>query len=518
MRGRTAALRALAVVAPLALVLAGATAETDDEGAGTADETLRQDDDFEAPATETDFTRSVVATELANPFEVTLGPDGNLWTTERTAGRVTLVDPDSGEKTTILTISDVLATPGEQDGLLGMALHPDLLDDDDNQYDYLSYTYNGGGQGPEGEEINRRQRIVRYTYAPDEPDPAGNTLVDPYVLIENLVASDDHNSGRLIFGSKRTLLYTIGDRGNLQDLNACKENRAQQLPTAEEVANEDWTAYQGKVLRLNLDGSIPRRNPRLDGVRSHVFTYGHRNAQGIVLADDGRIFSSEQGPMSDDELNLLRAGGNYGWPDVAGYQDDSAYVFADWAAWEDCAPELYNGLEIPDAVPQRAEHELVAPNLVPPLRTFYTVPTGHDFTGEACEPSGLFFICFPTVAPSSLDFYDRDAIPGWDDSLLMPALKTGTLFRLPILDSGTHRDDGRESGRDRDSAVPVIDGPLPLFTSVNRYRDTAISGDGGTIYVATDSGGLARGENGDASFDLQDPGAILAFTFDGTVG
>ncbi|MCU1442355.1 MAG: gdhB, partial [Cryobacterium sp.] len=99
-------------------------------------------------------------------------------------------------------------------------------------------------------------------------------------------------------------------------------------------------------------------------------------------------------------------------------------------------------------------------------------------------------------APSSLDIYTNNSIPGWENSLLMPTLKDGTLYRMPILGDGT-----------------VIDGPLPLFTSVNRYRDTAISQDGTSIYVATDSGGLARGENGDATSELQNPGSIIEFRY-----
>ncbi|GAA4288830.1 glucose/sorbosone family PQQ-dependent dehydrogenase [Georgenia daeguensis] len=457
----------------------------------------RGDDDGGPPAIEDDFTREVLTTGLSDPFEVIYGPDDMLWVTERTSGEVSRVDPETGETSLALTVPDVLATPGEQDGLLGMVLHPDLLEKNRDQYVFLSYTYDGEGTPPEDETIDRRQRIARYTWdAEDEVlDPDSET-----VLIDGLYASDDHNSGRMILAPDGKLLYTIGDRGNLQDLNACKVNRAQRLPTQDEVDDENWIAYQGKSLRLNQDGTIPRDNPRIDGVRSHVFSYGHRNPQGLSLGPDDEVYSSEQGPKSDDELNLIVAGGNYGWPYVAGYQDDQAYVFGNWAAWEGCTPEQYNAFDIPGTVPQMQESEFYSPDFQPPLRTFFTVPTGHDFSGEACEPSGLFFICYPTVAPSSLEFYDDDAIPGWENSFLMPTLKHGTLYRLPVLD-----DDGVR-----------IDGPLPLFESVNRYRDTAVSPDGRTIFVATDSSGLARGTNGDATTELENPGSILTFTYTGT--
>jgi PQQ-dependent dehydrogenase (s-GDH family) len=445
-----------------------------------------------APAVTEDFERKVLTTGLADPFEVLYGPGGKLWVTERTGGRVTQVDPATGEKTTILTIDGVMATPGEQDGLLGMALHPDLLKENKkhNQYVYLSYTYDGGGVGPAGEDLDRRQRLMRYTY-----DATTNTLGEPTTLIEGMPASDDHNSGRLVFGPDDKLYYTIGDRGNNQDLNAYKPNEAQRLPSQAEVDAQDWTAYQGKTLRLNLDGSVPKDNPTLDGVRSHVFTYGHRNPQGLTFGEDGQLYSSEQGPKSDDELNLLKAGGNYGWPYVAGYKDDSAYVFGDWSAGTTLP---YDAFTIPDEVPQYAEHDFTAANFVEPLRTYYTVADNHDFKGDACDPSGLYFICYPTIAPSGLEYYGDDAIPGWEHSLLMPTLKSGELFRVQLTEDGERVGESQR-----------------LFRSVNRYRDTATSPDGATIVVATDSAGLARGTDGDSTKELEDPGALLTFTYTG---
>ncbi|WP_167138151.1 glucose/sorbosone family PQQ-dependent dehydrogenase [Diaminobutyricimonas sp. TR449] len=450
------------------------------------------------PAADTDdFTSEVLVSGLNNPFEIIYGPDGWLWVTERDTGEVTKVNPADGSTKTILTIPDVVATPGEQDGLLGMALHPGLLSGKANGHDnnsvYLSYTYDGDP----GEALDRRQRIVRYTY-----DEATETLVEPTELISGLMASDDHNSGRLLYGPDDKLYYTIGDRGNNQDSNACRPNLAQLLPTAEQIAAGDWTAYQGKSLRLNPDGSIPDDNPELNGVVSHIYTYGHRNAQGIVFASNDLLYSSEQGPKSDDELNLLSAGGNYGWPFVAGYKDNSGYVFGDWSAVPGCGTTVpYDAFVIPDVVPQYIESDFNDPAFVQPLRTYYTVPSTHDFSGEACEPSGLFFICYPTIAPSSLDFYALDAIPGWQNSFLMPTLKDGQVYRVELAADGQSVGDSE-----------------PLWRTVNRYRDTAIHPDGTTVYVATDIGGLARGTDGDATDQLENPGSILVFHYDGTVG
>ena len=112
---------------------------------------------------------------------------------------------------------------------------------------------------------------------------------------------------------------------------------------------------------------------------------------------------------------------------------------------------------------------IIAPeDFVQPLRTYYTVPSPHDFKGDACDGSGLYFICYPTIAPSSLDFYAGDAIPGWENSLLMPTLKDGTVYRVAVTDGGRNLGESQS-----------------LWTSVNRYRDTAISPDGITVYVAT---------------------------------
>ena len=93
----------------------------------------------------------------------------------------------------------------------------------------------------------------------------------------------------------------------------------------DQVTAQNWTAYEGKVLRMNSDGSIPDDNPMINGVQSHIFTYGHRNAQGIAMGSNGDLYIVEHGDKSDDELNHLQAGGNYGWPNIAGYQDDLTY-------------------------------------------------------------------------------------------------------------------------------------------------------------------------------------------------
>ena len=169
-------------------------------------------------------------------------------------------------------------------------------------------------------------KVRRYTY-----DAATRQLGDPMDILVGLPHGTDHGGGRLVFGPDAKLYLSRGDHGSNFLANYCDVNRAQDTPTEAEIRRHDWGTYQGKILRINLDGTIPDDNPLLNGVRSHVYSYGHRNPQGLQFGPTGLLYSSEHGPSTDDELNLIVAGGNYGWPYVAGYRDDRGYVFADWS-------------------------------------------------------------------------------------------------------------------------------------------------------------------------------------------
>ncbi len=436
------------------------------------------------------FSVEVVATELESPWEITWGPDDRLWVTERAGKRVTRVNPEDGAATTALTIDEVLV--GSQQGLLGMALHPELLQDTGNDYVYLAYTYNLGSD--EEENIDRRTKISRYTY-----DAETQELGEPVELLTELPASVDHNAGRLVFGPDNTLYYSIGDQGNNQFGLFQEPIRSQELPTAEQVEAEEWGLYVGKILRLNLDGSIPEDNPEIDGVRSHIYTYGHRNPQALAFGPDGTLYSAEHGPKSDDEVNILQAGMNYGWPNVSGYQDDQAYVYANWSEAEETEEELtFSDYEIPDAVPQQMESEFDHPDLVEPIQTFFTVDDDYDFAAVAGDCG---YICWPTVAPGSIAHYSAQdgGIEAWDNSLLLPTLKHGSVYRIALAEDGQS----------------VTGEPVRYFNTENRYRDLALNPDGTTVYIATDSEGLAAAL-GEAGFtaELENPGSILAFSYE----
>ena len=441
------------------------------------------------------FRQSEVVTGLAGPWELTWGPDEMLWVTERTGKRITRVNPATGERKVAATIDEVLA-PGAQDGLMGLAL------DLGNNFVYTAYTYTDRSLAPHATVPDPASpyrflytKMVRFTY-----DRAKETLGHPITLIAGMPAGNDHLAGRLRIGPDRKLYYTIGDLGNNQLGNYCLPIEAQRLPTQAEIQARNYLAYVGKSLRLNLDGSIPNDNPELAKVRSHVFTYGHRNPQGIDFGPDGTLYESEHGPKTDDEINILEAGANYGWPHVAGRKDGNAYDYERWAeSTTPCAQLQFTQLAIPATVPREPESAFTKP-FTEPIATMFTVPNGYNFSDPVCR--GVDFICWPTVGASSIEYYGsgrNSGIPGWEKVLLVTALKRGSLYVVALSADGQS-----------------VRGPFwRYFQSDNRYRDTAVSPDGKTIYIATDPGGLAEAMAGGTTRTMTNKGSILAFTYVG---
>jgi len=446
------------------------------------------------------FSRSVLVSGLEGPWELTWGPDRMLWVTERTGKRVTRVNPATGEQKVAVTLNEV-AAPGAQDGLLGMALHPDLLKGTGNDFVYVAYTYVDQAKGPNPEFLDTRSpyhflytKIVRLTF-----NATAGTLSNPVNLITGMPAGNDHQAGRLKIGPDRKLYLSKGDQGNDQLGNYCTPIQAQRLPTQQEMSASNYISYVGKTLRLNLDGTIPADNPVVEGVRSHIYTYGHRNPQGIEFGPDGTLYSSEHGPKTDDEINVLEAGANYGWPHVAGLRDDNAYEYARWAeSSTPCAQIRFSDIVIPAGVPREPESAFTKP-FTKPIATLFTVPSSYNFQDSACK--GNDFICWPTVGASSLEYYASkpDTIPGWDRALLVTTLKRGSLYVVPLAANGQ-----------------TVNGPISrYFQSDNRYRDIAVHPDGKTFYIATDPSGQAEAMAGGTTRQMQDRGAILVFTYTG---
>lgn len=218
---------------------------------------------------------NVVAERLEVPWEVIELPDGDLLVTER-PGTVSRIGKEDRRAHQIAGVRHI----GEG-GLLGLALHPDFQQ---NRQLYVFLTTERGGQ-----LINR---IERYRYENDN-------LSDRQVILDEIPGARNHDGGRIAFGPDGKLYATTGDAGR-PDLA------------------QDRTSLAGKILRLNDDGSIPEDNP----FNSVVYSYGHRNPQGIAWDDEGRLWSTEHGRSGAasgyDELNLIRRGGNYGWPAIQG--------------------------------------------------------------------------------------------------------------------------------------------------------------------------------------------------------
>lgn len=215
----------------------------------------------------------IVAQDLTVPWGLAFLPSGDVLVTERSG---TLQRVNDGKE---------FAIPGVQHtgegGLMGIALHPDFSA---NKWLYLYLTTESGD--------GLTNRLERYRFDNDR-------LRDKKVIIENIPGASNHDGGRIAFGPDGKLYVTTGDAGV-------------------EDAAQDKTTLAGKILRLNDDGSIPADNP----FGSAVYSYGHRNPQGIAWDDKGQLWSSEHGrsgAMSGyDEINLIKKGANYGWPVIEG--------------------------------------------------------------------------------------------------------------------------------------------------------------------------------------------------------
>ncbi len=182
------------------------------------------------------FAMRVVASGLEGPWEVAWGPDNQLWVTERQGRRVVRINPLDGAKSTAVTIPEVHQSV-TQDGLLGLALHPELLRGTGNDYVYVAFTYDDAP----GTALLRKMVIRRYRY----DQPAGR-LTEPVDLLTGLPVHDDHVGGRLAFGPDLKLYLTIGDQGSNFGSNRCNLNRAQELPAAADVACEGLDPLPGE--------------------------------------------------------------------------------------------------------------------------------------------------------------------------------------------------------------------------------------------------------------------------------
>ncbi len=328
------------------------------------------------------FVAHRVAHALEMPWAIAFLPDGRILVTER-AGRLRVIEGGELHADSIAGVPEVVS--GDHAGLLDVIVAPDF---ETTRTLYLSYVH--------GATEAANVRVMRAKLD-------GMSLASREVIFDSRPAAPGLNQlgGRLAFGPDGLLYLTLGDRFD--------KNRAQ-----------DLLDHAGSIIRIREDGGVPSDNPfvgRSDAL-PEIYSYGHRNPQGLAVNRlDGKLWSVEHGPRGGDELNVIEAGANYGWP-LATFGVD------------------YNGDVIAKPDPP--------PGLAPPVRAWV-----------------------PSIAPSSLAAYRGDLMPpSWRRSFLVGALAGERLVRLEMLDGHVVREEeflAHRLGRIRDVAVSP-DGFVYLLT------------------------------------------------------
>ncbi|MBK9154748.1 MAG: PQQ-dependent sugar dehydrogenase [Chloracidobacterium sp.] len=266
-----------------------------------------------------DFRVETVATGLEVPWGFAWLPNGDMLFTER-PGRVRILKDGKLVPEPVYVVPDV--EPSSESGLMDISAHPNFAS---NNFVYIAYAYRGDG---------KQVKVVRFKFA-------GGKFTEPKVIIENIPAAPNHAGTRARFGPDGKLYVTTGD--------ATKWDLAQQM-----------NSLAGKTLRLNDDGTVPQDNPfvKQAGARPEIWSFGHRNAQGLAWQPGtGLMFQTEHGPSGfegrgggADEVNIVEAGKDYGWPAIWGAKTQAGMIAPLIEFSPACAPAsgaFYNGDKLP---------------------------------------------------------------------------------------------------------------------------------------------------------------------------
>ncbi|QGM81550.1 PQQ-dependent sugar dehydrogenase [Otariodibacter oris] len=357
------------------------------------------------------FDAKVLIDNLHSPTDMDWGYDNNIWLIENESNQLSTVNPETGEHHVIYT-PPLISTETKRPTLLSFAFHPEFLKNKQSDYLYLyqSYTVPNNEEG----ETQIWGKITRLTY-----DSSTQQFVNEITLIDKIPSNVDHPFGSLHFGSDGKLYLALDDHTSAQQ---CENTVAQTIPSANDIVTQDFSDYRGKILRLNTDGTIPEDNPRIQGIKSHIFAYGFHRPKNLIFSQD-RIFNVDQGTQINDEINIIGAGNNYGWPTMLGYSENM-----------NCAEQAIKNTSTQTQLP---------------IKTF----------SDTIEPSGLAY------------YSKTGGITALQNSILVTGHKTGTLYQIPL---------NPERSQANGNTVAHL-------YSNNHYQSVLVSADGKKIYIATDN-------------------------------
>lgn len=328
---------------------------------------------------------TTLAKDLNHPWGMAVMPDGRLLVTER-AGHLRILSAEQTLSAPIEGTPEVFVSG--QGGLLDVALDPDFQT---SGYIYLSFSEPGEGGASTALGRGRLQN---------------NRLADFQVIFRQQPKVDGglHFGGRILFSRDGHLFLSMGERNKFDPA-------------------QDLSNHLGTIVRLQPDGTVPKDNPFVGrtGARPEIWSYGHRNVQGLAIhPQTGQLWETEMGPRGGDELNLIEAGNNYGWPLVS------------WG-------NHYDGRPIPD------------PSTKPELTDAVVQWT-------------------PVISPSGMIFYTGEKFPTWRGSLLISGLSSQALIRVEINGRQAREVERISLGTRIRDVEQAPDGSLYLLTDENQGR------------------------------------------------